>query len=190
MSSILKTALAICCLALAVTYFITHQGKAFLAKRAADSGAQAPQTNPQPPNIAPVLRATGSQAAPAGNVRSISLDANERGSYYANAELNGRTITMLVDTGASFVGLTAEDARAIGIYPAESDFKLQMSTANGISRAAPVTLNTIRIGGISLYDVPAAVMQPGAGTTSLLGMSFLKKLSGFEVAQGRLVLRQ
>ncbi len=190
MSSILRTALAICCLALAVTYFITHQGKALLAKRAAEAAAAAPQTNPQPANIAPVVRATGPQATPAPSARSISLEPNELGHYHASAELNGRTIGLLVDTGASFVSLTAEDARNIGVYPSESDFKLRMSTANGEAKAAQVTLSAIRIGGISIYDVPAIVMQPGASTTSLLGMSFLKKLSGFEVAQGRLVLRQ
>ncbi len=190
MSSILKIAIAICCLALAATSFMTHQGKALLSRHLTENTGENPPAAAPPANLAPVVRATTQQAAPASLSRAISLDPDKFGHYYANAELNGRAIALLVDTGASFVALTAEDARNIGIYPSESDFKLRMSTANGEARAAQVTLSTIRLGGISIYDVPAIVMQPGASTTSLLGMSFLKKLSGFEVAQGRLVLHQ
>jgi aspartyl protease family protein len=104
--------------------------------------------------------------------------------------VNGTPLRMLVDTGASLVVLTREDARRIGINPVPSDFRATVSTANGSVLVAPVVLKEIKVGELSVRDVPAAVFPDNKLQIGLLGMSFLSKLSHFEVAGGRLVLKQ
>jgi aspartyl protease family protein len=93
---------------------------------------------------------------------------------------------MLVDTGASLVTLTPADARAAGISPAGLVFSGHVQTANGTARMAPVTLREIRIGQLSIYDVPAAVLENL--NVSLLGMSFLGRLRGYEMREGKLTV--
>src|SRR4029077_8531210 len=94
--------------------------------------------------------------------------ANERGHVILDAAVNGATVRMLVDTGASLVTLTHQDARAAGIAPSELVYSRHVTTANGIARMAPVILREIRIGQISIYDVPAAVLEHV--NISLLGL--------------------
>jgi aspartyl protease family protein len=65
-----------------------------------------------------------------------------------------------------------------------------VSTANGVSRVAPVTLDRVRVEDIVVRDVPAAVAEPGALSTNLLGMSFLGRLSRFELAGNELILTE
>ena len=64
------------------------------------------------------------------------------------------------------------------------------STANGTSRAAPVTLNKVEIGSIAIHDVSAMVMPENALSENLLGMTFLSRLQRYEYSNGRLVLEQ
>jgi aspartyl protease family protein len=82
--------------------------------------------------------------------------------------------------------LTRQDARAAGITPGELVYSHQVSTANGAARMARVTLREIRIGQLSIYDVPAAVLENL--NISLLGMSFLTRLQGYEMRDGRLTI--
>jgi aspartyl protease family protein len=96
---------------------------------------------------------------------------------------------MLVDTGASAVALSYEDAVSAGIRVADADFTIPVNTANGVTRAAPVRIPEIQIGDITVRQVEAVVARQGALKTSLLGMTFLKRLGGFEIAQGRLTMR-
>jgi aspartyl protease family protein len=112
-------------------------------------------------------------SAPPSN--TIVYTANERGHVVLDAAVNGAPVLMLVDTGASLVTLTPADARSAGI-----------NTANGTARMAPVTLREIRIGQLSLYDVPAAVLEHL--NVSLLGMSFLSRLQGYEMRDGKLTI--
>jgi aspartyl protease family protein len=97
---------------------------------------------------------------------------------------------MIVDTGANVVSLSQEDAIRLGIRPAASEFKLKISTANGIAYAAPFMLPEIVVGDIEMRNVQAIVMPQGALQVSLLGMSFLSRLSHYEVSGGRLVLNR
>jgi aspartyl protease family protein len=93
---------------------------------------------------------------------------------------------MLVDTGASLVTLTPQDARVAGIAPSELVYNARVNTANGTARMAPVTLREIRIDQLSIYDVPAAVLENL--NVSLLGMSFLARLQGYEMRDGKLTI--
>ena len=73
---------------------------------------------------------------------------------------------------------------------ASNDYTYRMSTANGVTVAAPVRLEQVELGGISLANVTAVVHKEGGPPVTLLGMSFLSRLSGFETSGGKLILRQ
>jgi aspartyl protease family protein len=122
--------------------------------------------------------------------RTVELSARSGGHYFVEAEINGRPVGVMVDTGATMVALTYEDARRAGLSPRDSDFTHRVSTANGVARVAPITLDRIQIGGILVRDVQAAVLEEGKLQTTLLGMSFLGKLSSFSMKQGKLVLEE
>jgi aspartyl protease family protein len=124
--------------------------------------------------------------APAPPSNTIVYTANERGHVILDAAVNGAPIRMLVDTGASLVTLTPADARAAGINPARLVFSGHVQTANGTASMASVTLREIRIGQLSIYDVPACVLE--LLNVSLLGMSLLSRLQGYEMRDGKLTL--
>lgn len=122
--------------------------------------------------------------------RTVQLKAGAHGHYYAGAEINGRSIDVLVNSGASIVALTYDDARRAGVYVRDGDFTQRVSTANGLARVAPVVLDRVSIGDITVRNVPAAVTEPGSLATSLLGMSFLGRLQSVEMRAGTLVLQE
>jgi len=121
---------------------------------------------------------------------SVTFAADSQGQFLVEPIVNGIRLRMLVDTGASLVVLSREDARRLGINPAPADFWATVSTANGAIQVAPVLLKEIKVGELSVHGVPAAVLPDNKLQVGLLGMSFLSKLSHFEVASGRLVLKQ
>jgi aspartyl protease family protein len=120
----------------------------------------------------------------------ISIAADPQGHFFVEPIVNGTRLRMMVDTGASFVVLSREDARQIGISPAPGDFTTRVKTANGLVLVAPVVLKEVAIGEVVVRDVAAAVLAGNNLEVGLLGMSFLSKLSHFEVAKGRLVLKR
>ncbi|MGA8601350.1 MAG: TIGR02281 family clan AA aspartic protease, partial [Beijerinckiaceae bacterium] len=122
--------------------------------------------------------------------RRVDLPVGPGGHFRADVEIGGRTIPMLVDTGASYVALSAQDAGRLGVITRPSDFTITMYTANGPAKAAPVRLHAVHIDTLSVYDVDAIVAQPGAMNGSLLGMSFLRRLTRFEAQPDRLRLIQ
>lgn len=120
----------------------------------------------------------------------VEIEAGRHGHFRTEAEVNGRQIEVMVDTGATMVALSHEDAERAGIYLKRSDFTHSVNTANGVARVAPVTLDRVSIGDITVRNVPAAVAEPGRLRTSLLGMSFLGRLSRFDMRSGLLVLQE
>lgn len=118
----------------------------------------------------------------------VELPAARDGHFYATARINSRPIDVLVDTGASLVALSYEDAERAGIYLTDRDFKYVANTANGKAKFAKVRLSRVEIDGITVYDVVAGVAQPGRQDVTLLGMSFLNKLRRVEMQNGRLIL--
>jgi aspartyl protease family protein len=125
-------------------------------------------------------------AAPGQAANTLVYPTNEHGHVILEAAVNGTPVRLLVDTGASLVTLTPSDARAVGIARGELVFNHRVSTANGSARMAPITLREIRIGQLSLYDVPAAVLENL--NISLLGMSFLSRLQSYEMREGKLTI--
>ena len=133
---------------------------------------------------------TGPDPAASSTGRTVELKAGAYGHFHARAEINGQPISVMVDTGASIVALSFEDARAIGLYVRDSDFTHRVSTANGFARIAPVTIDRITIGDIMVRDVSGAVMEAGKLGTTLLGMSFLSRLQRVDIRSGMLVLHE
>jgi aspartyl protease family protein len=112
------------------------------------------------------------------------------GDFNVRVEVNGNRIPMLVDTGASSVVLTPEDAVAVGLPLEFLRYDIPIDTANGRGRAAAVVLDRIGIAGsIDERDVPALVASPGTLKHSLLGMTFLSRLASFEIRGEKLVMR-
>jgi aspartyl protease family protein len=128
--------------------------------------------------------------APALSGRTVALQAGPHGHYLASAEINGQRIEVMVDTGASQVALTFEDASRAGIHVRDRDFTQQVRTANGVARVAPVTLDRVSIGDITVRNVPASVSERGMLGTTLLGMSFLKRLSRVDMRGETLILQE
>lgn len=118
----------------------------------------------------------------------VELQAADNGHFHTEAEVNGHPIEVMVDTGASVVALTYEDAEKAGIYLDDKEFTHRVSTANGIARVAPVTLGRVSIENITVRNVQAAVCERGKLQTTLLGMSFLSKLDRFDMRAGTLVM--
>lgn len=118
------------------------------------------------------------------------LKANDQGHFIAEFKMNGRTVTALVDTGASMVAINKSTARKLGINVSPSDFKYEVNTANGKTKVAGAIIREITIGRVKVRDVEAAVMDDKALDGTLLGMTFLKQLRSFGVSDGELVLKQ
>lgn len=145
----------------------------------------------------------GAPQQPAAAVATVSPDASQPqstesgeasiakstdGHFWANAEVDGHPVRFLVDTGATAVALTADDARNLGIDPSSLQYQYTVMTANGPARAAQVKLGFVSVGRAEVSDVDAFVIDKGL-ETSLLGMSYLGRLAKFEATPDALVLR-
>jgi aspartyl protease family protein len=136
--------------------------------------------------VSALLVLSAGPAAVADNAR-LSMSGN--GHFMTKAEVNGRSIRVMVDTGASTVALSHEDARKAGFRPDDLDFDAPVSTANGVVKAARVKIDRIEVGSIMVENVEGMVLPEGALSGSLLGMSFLRRLDSYEVKDGVLHLR-
>ena len=110
------------------------------------------------------------------------------GHYWADANVNGKAVHLLVDTGATAVALTLDDAKRLGFQPASLDYAYSVTTANGPARAAKVTLASVSVAGAEISNVDALVIDKGL-QTSLLGMTYLGRLSQFEATPTAMILR-
>ena len=118
----------------------------------------------------------------------VEIRAARNGNFYTRAAVNGTNIDVLVDTGATYVSLTFEDAEALALDPLNLEYTVRLRTANGIAYGAPVELDEVTIGGITVNNVEAIVGQKGAKSITLLGMSYLSRAGGFKVVGNRLIL--
>jgi aspartyl protease family protein len=120
---------------------------------------------------------------------ATELKADSSGHFIAKADINGTTIAVMVDTGASGVALSYEDAERVGLRPHGLDYDTPVHTANGIVKAARVKLRRIEVDNVRIRDVEGMVLPQGALRGSLLGMSFLSRLSSFRIENGVLHLK-
>ncbi|WP_028741162.1 TIGR02281 family clan AA aspartic protease [Rhizobium leguminosarum] len=121
--------------------------------------------------------------------QEIILHKLLNGHFQADVAVNGQTVEMLVDTGASMVALSREDAERIGIDLSRLTYSMTIMTANGRGRAAPVTLDQVAIGPIIRNNVAASVSEHGRLDQSLLGMSFLETLGSLQMQTDELRMR-
>jgi aspartyl protease family protein len=151
------------------------------------------------PTPASAARATESVAAEApapepaqresSGYREASLEADPRGQYAAGVLINGLPVEMLVDTGATYVCVSASTAARLGLVPSGGG-KYTVKTANGLTTASPTILRSVSLDGLYMNDVEALILTPQAGEENLLGESFLKRLMSVEQRNGMLILRQ
>jgi aspartyl protease family protein len=127
-------------------------------------------------------------SAAASLAASTEIRADALGHFLTTAYIEREPIKVLVDTGASLVALSYEDAEEAGLRPWTLTFDLPINTANGQVEAARVMLDRVEIDNLLVRDVEAVVLPKGVFDGTLLGMSFLNKLSGFKVEDGKLQL--
>lgn len=156
---------------------------------------------PAVPSAAPVERNARfadvtTPASVSGRMVVIGPPATERGNevrrsadglFYVNAIVNGAPVRFLVDTGATVIVLTPEDARRAGVSVESSDFSASAETANGRTSMARVTLDEIVVGATRTRALGAAVVQ-GNLPVSLLGQNWLAQLSSITISGDRMLL--
>ena len=125
----------------------------------------------------------------AGHGRDVEVVRGRGGDFAVSARVNGARVPMVLDTGASSVVLTQEAAKAAGLPIEVLTYTVKVDTANGRTRAAPVTLDRIAVGSLTERSVPALVAQAGELKHNLLGMSFLNRLASWEVRGDTLRMR-
>ena len=119
--------------------------------------------------------------------RSLTVRASGNGAFFMDVFLNGRPARMLVDTGATGLALSPEDARAAGLDVGGLRYTVPVQTADGASLAAPAVLDTIQVGGLTFRNQRALVLRHGR--LSLLGVAILRRFQSFEINGDRLTLR-
>ena len=132
-------------------------------------------------------QAQAATAAPAAGGPAQVVRAAD-GHYWAEADIDGRAVRVMVDTGASVVALTRNDAARLGLSLTAADFSSTVVTASGPVRAAPVELRAVAVAGARVDAVEALVVEDGL-PHSLLGMSYLGRLSSFSATPSALTLR-
>lgn len=117
------------------------------------------------------------------------IKANQSGHFVATFQVNGRSVSGLIDTGATFVALNETMARQLGVSRSDLDYRYAVTTANGMTRAAHITLDRIEIGNVRVRNVEAYVLKDNSLTGMLIGMSFLNRLASYKVEAGTLYLK-
>lgn len=120
---------------------------------------------------------------------AVAIRKSDDGHFYANAKVNNTSIRFLVDTGASTIALSLADAKRLRIDLDALNYIINVSTASGQTLGAPIMLEKVSIGKITLRDVEAIIIKDGL-STSLLGMSFIGRLQKFEASRNQLILRK
>ncbi|MPZ54943.1 MAG: TIGR02281 family clan AA aspartic protease [Rhizobiales bacterium] len=121
--------------------------------------------------------------------RVVELSRGRGGEFPITTQVNGARVAMILDTGASAVMLTYDAAKAAGLPLEVLNYSVNLETANGRTRAAPVTIDRLVIGNIVERSVPALVVPSNRLKTNLLGMTFLNRLESWQVKGDRLQLR-
>lgn len=121
------------------------------------------------------------------SANAVALDRGDDGHFYADVEVNGQSIRFLVDTGASGIALTRDDARRAGLAASISMPEVVGEGASGAVLGEIVTLDRVSLGSTEANGVPAVVLD--SGSQSLLGQSFLSKFGSVEIRGDTMVLQ-
>ena len=118
---------------------------------------------------------------------TVSLQRSDDGHFYADAQVNGATVHFLVDTGATGIALSVDDARRAGLALDPNQAEVIGTGASGEVRGRWVTLNRVSLGMKSVTDTSAVILS--GGDRSLLGQSFLAEFGSVEIHDDTMVLR-
>lgn len=121
--------------------------------------------------------------------QAVRIRKQYDGHFIARTDVNGVPLNMIVDTGASTVVLTHDDAQQLGVDVDTLNYSVPVQTANGRSFAAQIRLTNVAIGTVKVGNVNALIAKNGALYHSLLGMSFLSRLRSYEFSGDFLTLR-
>jgi aspartyl protease family protein len=144
----------------------------------------------RPPQSLMAAREAAPVEPPPRSLDSVVVPPDAMGHFRVEGRVDGQIVQFVVDTGASVIALTAEDAAALGIRPAVVDFRALVKTANGTVYAAPIHLSMVEVGNLTVRDVAAMVLPDRALSDNLLGLSFLSRLRHFEYTDGKMILEQ
>jgi aspartyl protease family protein len=120
---------------------------------------------------------------------TIEVPRGRDGHYHLTLDINGVPVDFIVDTGATDMVLSLEDARAVGIDPDRLIFSGRAMTANGVVGTAPVRLAEVTLGPIVDRNV-RAVVNEGELFGSLLGMGYLQRFDRISIENDRLFLER
>lgn len=120
-----------------------------------------------------------------GAGESIVLERNRSGHFVATGRINGEPIEFLLDTGATYVAVSAEFAERLGLEHAGAAW---FNTANGRVRGDMTWLDEVSLGGFTAAEVRGSISPGLEGDMALLGMSFLNRFD-IEIRDTRMVLR-
>lgn len=118
----------------------------------------------------------------------LVLDVARDGHFYLDGRADGTSIRFMVDSGASLITLTAEDARSAGISLSDDDYNRPFQTANGTVMSAVTVLESLEVEGIELTDVAVAVSRSGELSSSLFGVNGLNRFARRETTASEMVL--
>lgn len=163
----------------------------FFVEAPSSEVVKAPETTAKPPAEAKPRRAPSSQSAqPAATARwggETRLAARGDGHFYATALVNGQPIEFVVDTGASTVALTVDDARRAGLAVDTTRFDVVGTGASGPVRGHPVTIQRIAVDGREVRAIQGVVLE--GLEVSLLGQSYLSRMAEVRMSGGEMILR-
>ena len=133
----------------------------------------------------PLHKSESPAAAP--SALEVTLERNSDRHFYADANVNGKSVHFLVDTGASEIALTEQDARKVGIEVDPQKYELIGQGASGMVRGQYIELNKVDLGGIQQSSAKAVVVQ--GASVSLLGQPFLENVDEIVIRKGEMTLR-
>lgn len=151
------------------------------------TNTRTPSASDEPARAESAAHATVPERDQSASRRSMTIPASRNGHYELDARVNGKPVRFVVDTGATNIVLRREDAERVGLHVRDHNFTERTQTANGVIRNAPVVLRDLRVGSLTVRNIEASV-NGGRLHQSLLGMDFLRRLNGYEVADDKLIL--
>ena len=136
---------------------------------------------------AKLVSAINPEHAAVGAKGEVVIGRGAGDGFYVTGTVNDKPARFLVDTGASDIVLSQDDAARAGLTPTSAQYSRSSETANGVGFGAPIMLKSLTVGTIRLTDVPVQINKAPM-SASLLGMEFLKRLPSFEVKGDQLIL--
>jgi len=133
----------------------------------------------------PLHKSESPAAAP--SALEVTLERNSDRHFYADANVNGQSVHFLVDTGASEIALTEDDAKKVGLTVEPDKYQLVGEGASGMVRGQYVQLKNVELNGIRMTDAKAVIVQ--GASISLLGQPFLENVDEIVIRKGEMVLR-